>query len=139
MRRAMRIITLLLVLTLAPAAIAQEEPYTDGEVPDTTIASGIDAVVSGLTATFSVPGEGSCAWDFGDGENAEGNPVSHTYAEAGAYTVTATCGTTVYDYQVTVGPLARTGMQVSSFLWAAGGLLAAGGAALWFGRREDEA
>ena len=29
-------------------------------------------------------------WDFGDGESAEGDKVSHTYAEAGEYTVTLT-------------------------------------------------
>lgn len=140
MRNAARLVVVLLAFALAPAAAAQEEePYTDGTVPDTTVASGIDAVVAGLTVTLSIPGEEDCAWDFGDGNTGEGNPVDHTYAEAGTYDVTATCGENVYEQSVTVGPLATTGSDVAVFLLWGGGLLVAGGTAVWFGRREEEA
>lgn len=140
MRSAARVIIVLLALAIAPTAMAQEEePYTGGEVPDTTVAAGIDAVVQGLTVTFSIPNEDDCTWDFGDGETGEGNPVTHTYAEAGTYSVTATCGANVYNQTVTVGPMATTGTQVSAFLLWGSGLLVAGSAAVWFGRKEDEA
>lgn len=139
MRTASTLTAILFVLSLTTVAAAQEEPYTGGEVPDTTVAAGIDAVVQGLTVSFSIPTADPCTWDFGDGETAEGNPVTHTYAEAGNYPVTATCGATVYDSTVTVGPLATTGTQVSTFLLWGGGLLVAGSAAVWLGRKEDEA
>jgi PKD repeat protein len=46
------------------------------------------------TKTFSITGLNACvggivAWDFGDGNTATGNTVTHTYANAGVYGVTA--------------------------------------------------
>lgn len=122
-----RLITTLLLVALFPAAaLAAEEPYSDGTTPETTVASEIDVVVSGLTATFSISGVSNCTWDFGDGATGEGNPVSHTYAEDGRYDVTATCDGEAFSTTVAVGALATTGTQVSSYLFWGGGLLLAG-------------
>lgn len=137
MRAALRLISALFLITVLPlAAVAQEEePYSGGTVPDTTISSDITVVVSGLTATFSVSGAGSCSWDFGDGEAGEGNPVTHTYADAGSYSVTATCGADQYDITANVGPLPGTGTEVSTYLMWGGGLLLVGATAVLAARR----
>jgi len=63
--------------------------------------SAINAMNSGLTTTLSVEdimmSSGSTFnWDMGDGTNLTGSDVSHTYAQAGRYTVTV-------DYQTTQG------------------------------------
>ena len=137
MRAALRLIFALFLVTVMPlAALAQEEePYSGGTVPDTTLASDITVVVSGLTATFSVSGAGSCTWDFGDGESGEGNPVSHTYAEAGSYSVTAICGADQFSITANVGPLPGTGTEASTYVLWGGGLLLVGAAAVLAARR----
>ncbi len=53
---------------------------------------GCESQADGLTVDceLTVPeGTQSPTWDFGDGETAEGSAVSHTYAQAGSFLVTA--------------------------------------------------
>lgn len=137
--RTIRSLTLaLLLVALAPlAAFAAEEPYSGGTTPDTTVESEIDVLVAGLTATFSIPGATGCTWDFGDGATAEGNPVEHTYAEAGRYDVTATCASATYAVSVSVGAISTTGTEVSTYLMWGGGLMLAGLAVLAATRRRE--
>lgn len=129
---------LLLVFSLPfPAFGQQEEPYSGGEVTETTAAVQIAALVEGLTVTLSVSGVSQpCTWDFGDGTSGEGNPVEHTYAEAGTYDVTATCGTVVAVRGVQVGALPFTGANIAR--WVAWGviLVAAGVVVVWLFRRR---
>jgi len=56
-----------------------------------------------LTAQTTQEGA-TLQWDFGDGETAEGESVSHVYAEPGSYTVTltATGGSQVLTHSLTV-------------------------------------
>lgn len=138
MRTTSRLFLALLLVALAPvSAFAAEEPYSGGTTPDTTVESEIDVLVAGLTATFSIPGATGCSWEFGDGATAEGNPVEHTYAEAGRYDVTATCGSATYGVSVSVGAISTTGTEVSTYLLWGGGLLLAGLAVLAVTRREE--
>ena len=125
----------LLILSLPLIASAQTEPYSTGTVPQTSLASGIDVVVSGLTVTLSVSGAGDCEWDFGDDTAGTGNPVSHTYDADGNYSVTATCGTAQYQTTVAVGSLARTGSDIAIYFWWGASLLVVGGAIVLFARR----
>lgn len=67
-------------------------------VPDYSYNTG-----SGTTMTFAYTGTtpiDSVVWDFGDGNDAVGNNVNHTYGVAGTYTVCATaynnCGMSIH-------------------------------------------
>ena len=66
--------------------------------------TGGEAVVTPHTATFTLSPEGecgeitSCTWDFGDGTSESTDspdPVSHTYADVGFYTVSVSAETTL--------------------------------------------
>ena len=66
--------------------------------------TGGEAVVTPHTATFTLSPEGecgeitSCTWDFGDGTSESTDspdPVSHTYADVGFYTVSVSVETTL--------------------------------------------
>ena len=48
----------------------------------------------------SMPGV-NYAWNFGDGTSGTGNPVSHTYANQGTYTVTLVISTSMCNYTTT--------------------------------------
>lgn len=137
MRSISRIAVVVACLCALPlVAVAQEEePYSGGDVPETTLPSQIDVVVEGLTVTLSVSGAGDCSWDLGDGSTADGNPVSHTYAEAGRYDVTATCDGDTYTVQVAVGDLPGTGTEATTYVLWGGGLIALGGLAVATSRR----
>jgi hypothetical protein len=77
-----------------------------------------------------------CTWAFGNGQTGAGNPVDHTYATDGDYTVTATCGDVVITRNLTVGAgLSFTGFGLVPFGVAIAALLLLGAAALWFSRR----
>lgn len=56
-------------------------------VPSTADAGVLVAMSASASDDWSQP---TIGWDFGDGQTANGNAVSHTYAKAGTYTVTAT-------------------------------------------------
>jgi 3',5'-cyclic AMP phosphodiesterase CpdA len=63
-----------------------------------------------LAAHTSLPGA-TLQWDFGDGQTAEGESVSHVYAEPGSYavTLTATAGSKVLTHSLTVTAEATSG------------------------------
>ncbi|WNG38155.1 PKD domain-containing protein [Archangium violaceum] len=67
-----------------------------------------------LTAQTSQEGA-TLQWDFGDGQTAEGETVSHVYAEPGSYTVTltATDGNQVLTHSLTVTAEATAGEPTS--------------------------
>ncbi len=80
--------------TVTVTVKSEEECIPNGALPPPIVAE-----VNGLTARFwTAPGvDNGCdvaydyeniSWDFGDGETASGNEVSHTYKAAGEYTVT---------------------------------------------------
>lgn len=141
MRTALRLLSgLALVFLLPLAAVAQTtettEPYSGEDVTDTSLAGDeIVTVVDGLTVTFSVAGAEDCTWDFGDGSTADGNPVTHTYADEGTYDVSATCGSVQFATDVVVGDIPFTGIEMSTYLLWGGGLVLLGGSALVTARR----
>jgi PKD repeat protein len=67
-------------------------------VPDLSYTTGIGTAMI-FTYTGTTPVD-SVTWDFGDGNNAIGNNVNHTYSVAGTYTVCATaynsCGMSIH-------------------------------------------
>lgn len=67
-----------------PTADAQARPL-EAEAGEPIVFDG-----SGSTDDRQLPDELSYAWEFGDGETAEGQTVVHAYAEAGEYTATLT-------------------------------------------------
>jgi N-acetylmuramoyl-L-alanine amidase len=69
-----RLLVLAAALAFAPAAHAA--------------APVLSAEESGLAVVLSA--DAPVHWDFGDGQSADGQTVSHTYAQAGRYAVTAT-------------------------------------------------
>lgn len=83
---------------LSPQAVAQHyslgsglAPVNQAPVPVFTAAS--DRLVVNVDGTGSSDPDGTVgthAWTFGDGGSATGATASHTYAEAGTYTVTLT-------------------------------------------------
>ncbi len=97
----------LLLLAVSAVAVAQTEPYSGGTVPSSEgVPPEATALESGLTVTVTAAGvTGPCTWDFGDGTTGTGNPATHTYSEAGTYTVSGTCSTT-FSVPVTVGTAA---------------------------------
>lgn len=115
-----------LVLAVPLAALAQTtttEPYSGGEVTETTITPRINVMADGLTVAFTATGVGNdCSWDFGDGASGSGNPATHTYDAEGDYTITATCGVQVLSRTVHFAEnLNFTGMDVLPY---AGGAIA---------------
>ncbi len=65
-------------------------PYADGETlrPQVEItASALDGVPP-LAIEFRSDAKGALSWDFGDGQTATTNPVTHTFTQPGLYTVT---------------------------------------------------
>ena len=74
-----------------------------------------DYTENGLTVDFTAIGNGInfVSWDFGDGNTSFDENPTHTYAEAGTYTVTLTitdvCGQTAdKSITITVGPQSIT-------------------------------
>jgi PKD repeat protein len=62
-----------------------------------------------LSAQTTLP-EATFQWDFGDGQTAQGQNVSHVYASPGSYTVTVTAsaGSHVLTQSLTVTPQAAS-------------------------------
>ncbi len=74
--------------------VAQTPP--ENSAPQAAFSATFDELAGAFDASASEDPDGrvvSYTWDFGDGEVGEGESVSHTYAEAGTYTV----GLTVTD------------------------------------------
>ncbi|WP_247730661.1 CARDB domain-containing protein [Halovivax limisalsi] len=63
-----------------------------------------DSPGAGNSVTFTGTAGTDHYWEFGDGESATGQYVSHTYAEAGAYAVSLTVDGETYEREVTVEP-----------------------------------
>lgn len=98
------------VVTVAPANPCQNNtPPTANAGPDRSVQAGTALSFSG-SGSFDANGTiQSYAWNFGNGQTATGLNVSHTYANAGTYTVTLTvtdnCNATHSDQAiVTVTP-----------------------------------
>ena len=133
MKRILSFAVLLVLLLAIPVAAGAQttttEPYSGGGVTETTIAPRIDVLSAGLTKTFTATGYGTdCTWSFGDDSTGTGNPVNHTYASAGTYDVTATCGGAVLSLQVTASEaLASTGMDVLRYVLIGIALVTFGG------------
>ncbi|HHJ16702.1 MAG TPA: PKD domain-containing protein, partial [Gammaproteobacteria bacterium] len=73
-----------------PVPVANQQPEARFSV---TPASGEAPLDVSLDASGSTDDDGSIAsyaWDFGDGGNASGETVSHTYTTAGTFTITLT-------------------------------------------------
>lgn len=76
---------LLIVVVLLPMSQGGGIEVTVGGVEKTTFDAGQKAI---FEVTFSLGGNATYTWDFGDGETAEGPVVSHVYSHGGEYTVT---------------------------------------------------
>lgn len=69
-------------ITIPPSAPVQ---------PSLTVSDTVGCVpLEVLLESATVPGAGSCSWDFGDGTSATGCLVQHTYTGPGYYDVTLT-------------------------------------------------
>ncbi|MCB0914045.1 MAG: PKD domain-containing protein, partial [Propionibacteriaceae bacterium] len=83
---------------LDAATIARQHTIgATGTLPNRAPTPAIAATVSNVTLDVSAAGSSdvdgtvvSAGWDFGDGAVATGTTASHTYADAGTYTVTLT-------------------------------------------------
>ncbi len=78
------------------------------------IGNSFSFVNNGLAVNFSGAGNGSgLSWDFGDGNNSTLTNPSHTYAQAGTYTVTlsSNMGQCQYSQVIVVNP---TGVQTTA-------------------------
>ena len=123
------VLTLLVPAVAASAQTTTTEPYSGGEVTETTIAPRLEVLSAGLTQTFTAAGLGAdCTWSFGDDSSGTGNPAVHTYTVEGTYDVSANCGGAVLSLQVTAAEsLSTTGMDVLRYLLIATALLTFGG------------
>ena len=133
--------TVLAVLFIPLTALAQTtttEPYSGGEVTETTIAPHIQVAANGLSVTFTAAGAGSdCTWDFGDDSTGSGNPATHIYAAEGDYSIGATCGALVLARTVHfAADLNFTGMDVLPYVLAALGLILIGALVVRSNRRS---
>ena len=71
----------------------QTSTTTDPDAPQVSIALGADVIKTGVAATFSItPADQatSCAWDFGDGTTSDQCQATHTYMQAGTFTLKVT-------------------------------------------------
>ena len=134
MKRTVLFVFMALALLAIPLAAAAQtttptEPYSGGEVTETTIAPSINVLSAGLTKTFTAAGLGTdCTWSFGDDSTGTGNPVDHTYAAGGTYNVSANCGGAVLGLQITAAQaLSTTGMDVLRYVLIAIALVTFGG------------
>ena len=136
---------------LVPLTVfAQEEPYSSSTTTTVVPTASIRAAANGLEVEFTAVGLPSpcCTWDFGDGSSGGGgpyalkayyftNPITHTYAADGTYTVTATSesgASATRDITVATG-LFWTGFGVVPFGIAIGVLVLLGATALAISRR----
>lgn len=96
----------------ATALLEYFPPANTATLPPPPVAVVATTSTSGLTVTLDASGSSSDPtewnWDFGDGETSTDGPtVSHTYDDAGTYTVTLTvinlAGTDDVQYTVSVG------------------------------------
>jgi len=77
-------------VTVTEAAVGENKPPVAVIIGNTTVKMGATIDFDGSTSTDEDGTIASFNWDFGDGEVAEGDKVTHTYAAAGEYTVTLT-------------------------------------------------
>lgn len=73
-----------IVIETRPGAVLTADFSPSKTSATTAEAVTLTAIASGGTSPYTY------AWQFGDGETAEGNPVEHTYAGAGIFDVTLT-------------------------------------------------
>ena len=134
------VMALLAIPLAASAQTTTTEPYSGGEVTETTIAPRIEVLANGLTVTFTAAGAGSgCTWDFGDGSTGSGNPATHTYDAEGDYAVGVSCGTVVLARNLYfAADLNFTGMDVLPYGLAAFALIFIGGLVVRANRKSKQ-
>jgi PKD repeat protein len=111
------------------AAVQAAQAYCTPCDPPTNAAFAYDPAspYAGDTVTFLGSAAGTepitYDWTFGDGGTASGQSVTHTYATAGAYTVTMTasnaCGQQAVQQSITVQPLIVLHLNKAKMNWAA--------------------
>ncbi|MFH1329033.1 MAG: PKD domain-containing protein [Actinomycetota bacterium] len=131
------ILALVAAFLAVPATALAAEPYSSSTTSVEPPTPGIIVAASGLTVEFTATHvTAACTWDFGDSGTGEGNPVSHTYAADGEYTVTATCGDTVLTRTLTfAADLSFTGFGLVPFGIAIVALVLLGATALAVSRK----
>ena len=86
-----------------------------------TYTTACEGAATQFTSTASGQDINDYQWDFGDGQSGSGQNVSHTYAQAGSYTVTHTVSTTAggctgsVTQNVPVNPLPSASFTYTSF------------------------
>ncbi|MGY1885444.1 PKD domain-containing protein [Blastococcus sp. SYSU DS0753] len=114
----------------ATVATGPTEPSAN-DVPTAAFTSSADGLVLSVDGSTSTDPDGTIrahAWSFGDGEEASGPAVSHTYAAAGTYLVRLTVtdddgATAVAERSVTVTAPQSNGAPTAAFTSSADGLV----------------
>lgn len=76
-----------------PEGSPPTDTTTNPNAPQVGITLGAEPVRTGVAATFSITPAGqlaSCAWDFGDGGTSDQCQTTHTYLQAGTFTLRVT-------------------------------------------------
>ncbi|AMD86746.1 hypothetical protein AXF14_02930 [Actinomyces radicidentis] len=79
--------------TRTTSQVTVTAPVAANVAPEAAFTSAVSGLTADVDASQSVDPDGSIAsysWDFGDGTTSEGQKATHTYAQAGTYTVTLT-------------------------------------------------
>lgn len=136
--RRLAILSVVVAFVAVPVTGLAQEETNSSAMSVAPCTPAIIVAATGLSVDFSATCAVArpCAWDFGDGQTGKGDPVSHTFAADGEYTVRATCGELVVTRPLTVAAgSSYTGLGLMPFGVAIAALVLLSAGALFFSRR----